>query len=259
MQPDRRCAAVMKTDASACDRQRRHARSRTTKQSGHTRHDDRARAEEDTHAHACFMWQQYSLGPCIASLTSTPAFVPFECPQRPCREARRQATAWRRAVLDADHTAKQQHAAQVQHAASVHETLHVACRPAARSIQRTNSELPTAAAAPVQQWRRCGLLSLRVRANHCTRWQSFVRARTDGCRLSTDGRASVARLTFSFTRCMYDIVVDESCDIRRARWQQEPRKAELKAAVHTRTRAPEQRRGADSRARIESSMRYSRC
>ena len=24
-----------------------------------------------------------------------------------------------------------------------------------------------------------------------------------------DGRASVARLTFSFTRCMYDIVVDE--------------------------------------------------
>ena len=84
-------------------------------------------------------------------------------------------------------------------------------------------------------------------------------SRTDGCRLSTDGRASVARLTFSFTRCMYDIVVDESCDIRRARWQQEPRKAELKAAVHTRTRAPEQRRGADSRARIESSMRYSRC
>jgi hypothetical protein len=227
----------MKTDASACDRQRRHARSRTTKQSGHTRHDARARAEEDTHAHASFMWQQYSLGPCIASLTSTPAFVPCECPQRPCREARRHASAWRRAVLDADHTATQQHAAcNIPHPCTRHCTSHAALLPEAYNVQTQSCRRPPR--------RQCssgagaGLLSLRVLTREPLHAVAIIRTRTDGmgAALSTDGRASVARLTFSFTRCMYDIVVDESCDIRRARWQQKPRKAELKAAVHTRAR-----------------------
>jgi hypothetical protein len=184
MQPDRRCAAVMKTDASACDRQRRHARSRTTKQSGHTRHDDRARAEEDTHAHACFMWQQYSLGPCIASLTSTPAFVPCECPQRPCREARRHASAWRRAVLDADHTAKQQHAAcNIPHPCTRHCTSHAALLPEAYNVQTQSCRRPPrrqcSGSAAVARVRFC-LVCEYSRANHCTRWQSFIHSRAGG-------------------------------------------------------------------------------
>ena len=179
MQPDRRCAAVMKTDASACDRQRRHARSRTTKQSGHTRHDARARAEEDTHAHASFMWQQYSLGPCIASLTSTAAFVPCECPQRPCREAQRHASAWRRAVLDADHTAKQQHAAcNIRHPCTGHCTSHAALLPEAYNVQTQSCRRPPR--------RQCssgagaGLLSLRVLTREPLHAVAIIHSRAGG-------------------------------------------------------------------------------